>query len=192
MIGKILRFIAVVATGVTLSTGFVSANSATIDTTGPHSRNSVEFRNRDSVRVTNNNNVSVRNNNPQSASTGEAKVRNNTTGGDATSGDASNDSLLRATLTLDNSSCSCMQSNGSGDSSGDISNTGPNSSNHIVFNNSSHVTMTNNNNVSVENNNSQSASSGNASVSGNTTGGSATSGNASNISTTEVNLNITN
>lgn len=194
MIRRILRFTAVVVTGASLSTGFVSANSASIDMTGPNSRNRVEFRNSDRRKVENNNNVSVRNSNPQRAYSGDVKVKHNTTGGSANSGEATNDSMLRATLNLDNGSASsgAMSSWSGGSDSGTIDTTGPNSHNTILFNNSSKVKVTNNNNISIENNNDQEAVSGNARVQGNTTGGDATSGDASNISTTEVNLSITN
>lgn len=195
MIRRILRFTAVVATGASLSTGFVSANSASIDMTGPNSRNRVEFRNSDRRKVDNNNTIGLRNNNPQRAYSGDVKVKHNTTGGSANSGDATNDSLLRATLNLNNSSASSAAlsgGNGGGSNSGTIDTTGPSSHNTILFNDSSRVRVTNNNNIQIENNNDQEAVSGDAKVKGNTTAGDATSGNASNVSTTEVNLNITN
>lgn len=194
MIRRILRFTAVVATGASLSTGFVSANSASIDMTGPNSRNRVEFRNSDRRKVDNNNTIGLRNNNPQRAYSGDVKVKHNTTGGSANSGDATNDSLLRATLNLNNSSASSAALSGGngGSNSGTIDTTGPSSHNTILFNDSSRVRVTNNNNIQIENNNDQEAVSGDAKVKGNTTAGDATSGNASNVSTTEVNLNITN
>jgi hypothetical protein len=189
---KLIRLAAVSVMALSLSTGVAAANSGSIGTTGPHSYNKVEFRNRSTNKVENNNDVRVKNVNPQYARTGDASVRHNTTGGDATSGDAANDSLLRAAVRLDNSSatdagCGCPSSN-----TGAISNTGPKSYNKVVFQDSSYAKVQNNNDVSVKNYNHQTAKSGDAKVSGNTTGGSATSGNASNISTNETTIEITN
>src|SRR4030095_11188476 len=172
-----------------------AANSASIDTTGPDSTNQVKFENRSRVKVDNDNHVRVYNNNPQSAYTGDASVRHNTTGGDATSGDASNDSLLRNSLTLRNTSSSSAaleNACGCADHTGDISNTGPDSYNKILFADSSKVEVKNHNDVNVENHNAQSATSGDAKVSDNTTGGDATSGGASNVSTLETTLVVEN
>jgi len=142
--------------------------------------------------VDNNNNIRVKNNNPQEATSGDATADRNTTAGGATSGEATNDSLLRASLSLTNSGAMNGASAGAQSHSGSISNTGPDSHNTIRFNNSSDVRVNNNNNISVENNNSQQASSGSAVVSRNTSGGSATSGSASNISTNDVTVTVTN
>lgn len=79
-----------------------SDSSADISNTGPDSHNKVEVETRNEVRVTNNNNVNVVNNVSQSASTGSAKVYGNTTGGDATSGNASNTSSSSFTLSVTN------------------------------------------------------------------------------------------
>lgn len=192
---KLLRIAAVVATGVSLSTGVVAAQSGSIGTTGPDSTNKIEFRNRNRLSVENRNHIRATNNNPQSASTGYAGVKHNTTGGSATSGNASNDSMLSATVNLDNSGalagasdCGCAGN----DSEATIENTGPDSYNKVLFQNSSTTTVKNNNNISVTNNNSQSASTGDASVRGNTTGGDATSGDASNVSTTDLSFTVTN
>ncbi len=192
---KLLRYAAVAVMGLALSTGVAGAASSSIDTTGPDSTNKVEFKNRHYTRVTNNNDLSATNNNPQSAYTGDADVKKNTTGGDATTGNAKNDSLLSVDANVDNSGslCDCLGGNGSGhDDEGTIENTGPDSYNSIKFNNESTVKVTNNNHIAVTNNNSQKASTGDASVYKNTTGGNATSGDAENISTTELSLTVTN
>lgn len=191
---RLLRFVAAAVTALSLTTGVAAANSGSIDTTGPDSHNAVEFKNRHELRVKNNNNATVANSNPQTATTGDAKVRRNTTGGDAETGEAANDSLLSVSATLDNSSgtdCACNGSH-NGDDEGTIDNTGPDSFNEIVFDNKSEVKIENNNNITVSNSNTQTATSGDARVTRNTTGGDATSGDASNISTTEVTLDITN
>jgi len=191
---KLLRLSAASAMALSLSTGVAAANSGSIGYSGPDSTNKVEFRNVERNRVDNNNRVSVKNNNPQSAYTGDARVKHNTTGGDATSGDATNDSLLRATVRLNNSSSSAaaLGSSDGGDNSGVLDHTGPGSYNKVSSSNYVSNKVENDNNVWVQNNNSQHASSGDAKVSGNTTGGNATSGNASNISTNETTVEITN
>lgn len=193
---KLLRLAALSVMALSLTTGVAAANSGTVLDTGPDSYNKIEFENRSKTRLENNNRVRVYNNNPQSAYSGDARVRHNTTGGDATSGDATNDSLLRATVRLNNSSSSSAALNNGcgceGASTGHIENTGPDSYNKIEFADSSYVSVQNNNDVKVENNNSQYASTGDAKVSDNTTGGDATSGSASNISTNETTIEVTN
>jgi len=76
--------------------------SASIDTTGPDSRNEVKFENNVRTSVDNYNNISVHNDNDQHASTGDASVRDNTTGGNATSGSASNTNSSSVTLSVSN------------------------------------------------------------------------------------------
>jgi len=193
---KMLRATASVAAGLTFAAGVgvAGASSGSIDTTGPNSRNIVKFKNLNNKNLTNNNNVGVTNGNSQSAYTGNAKVKHNTTGGNATSGDADNANSLGVNLTIDNSGCGCDGSSGGngGSWTGDISNTGPHSFNKIKFTNENNVNVTNNNNVGVNNSNTQTAASGSARVSDNTTGGDATSGSASNTNETSVTISLTN
>jgi len=191
---KLVRLAALSVMALSVTTGVAAANAGSIDGTGPDSYNKVSSESRSTRKAENNNRVRVENNNPQSAYTGDASVRHNTTGGDATSGDAANDSLLRATVRLNNggSSAAAFAGGSNGGASGDISNTGPDSYNKVEFKASEYVKVQNNNDVKVQNNNTQKASSGDAKVSGNTTGGSATSGGASNISTNETTVEITN
>ena len=73
-----------------------------------------------------------------------------------------------------------------------ISNTGPDSNNTCTVNGGTTCSVSNNNTINVSNNNSQTSGSGDADVTGNTTGGSATSGSASNTSSTSVDLGVTN
>ena len=73
-----------------------------------------------------------------------------------------------------------------------ISNTGPNSSNNVTFNDTLTTTISNTNNVSVSNDNSQTATSGSATVSNNTSGGSALSGEATNTSSMDTDISISN
>lgn len=191
---KVIRTAAFSVMAFSLLTGVAAASTGTIGTTGPDSTNKVSFKSRDYRRVNNNNNVNVNNTNPQTASTGDAQVRHNTTGGNAASGHATNDSLLRANVGVSNASSSsaAMAGLGGGSHTGTINNTGPDSYNSVRFSQKSKVKVENNNNVNVNNTVSQTATSGDAKVKGNTTGGSASSGNASNISTTETTINITN
>lgn len=73
-----------------------------------------------------------------------------------------------------------------------IENTGPNSENKVIESNQSTTTVTNTNDIAVTNTNKQAAVSGSASVTENTTGGSATSGDASNANNTSLKINIAN
>jgi hypothetical protein len=192
---QILRITAATVLGVGFSAGVASATTGTISgPTGPNSNNQVTFNGWDTRTVSNDNRVNVRNTNPQHADTGRAEVEHNTTGGNATSGDATNDSLLRANLSINNAGSSAAAMNtGDGDQTGSITGaTGPSSNNQVTFNGGTTVTVDNNNCIDVSNYNHQSADSGSAEVSGNTTGGSATSGDATNISTTEVIVSVTN
>ncbi len=191
---KTLRLAAISVMALSFTTGVAAASSGTIGTTGPDSYNSIRHESSTERRVENRNDVDVENDNPQDARSGRARVSNNTTGGNASSGDATNDSLLRATIRLNNSgSADAAVSGLSGtNNTASINNTGPDSYNRVSFENRSRVNIENDNDVQVRNDNEQNATSGSARVSGNTTGGSATSGNASNISTTETVIEITN
>lgn len=73
-----------------------------------------------------------------------------------------------------------------------ISNTGPDSNNEVEITDNSEVDIENDNNVVVENKNPQFAETGDAVVQGNTTGGDARSGDATNVSTTDVCVDINN
>ncbi len=190
---KVVRIAALSVMALSLTGGVAAAHSGSIGTTGPDSTNKIEHKNRDTRRVQNDNNVLAVNYNPQEARTGRARVSHNTTGGDAESGDATNDSLLRARVSVNNSgSGGTSGSGGGGSNSATINNTGPDSYNKVEFDSSSYVSVRNNNNVGVLNVNEQKAKSGSARVSGNTTGGDATSGDASNISTNETTIEIRN
>lgn len=193
---KIVRLAATTAASLTLigglAGGIAGASSGSISQTGPESDNNVTVNSHQHVSVKNNNDLSVTNNNPQDATTGNAKVKENTTGGDATSGDAMNSSSFSVSATITNSMPSLNDGGNGGSDTGSINNTGPESQNNVTFNDSSSVKVSNYNDLNVVNNNNQSAQSGNASVTENTTGGSATSGNASNTSDTSVTLNVSN
>lgn len=190
---KVVRIAALSVMALSLTGGVAAAHSGSIGTTGPDSTNKIEHRNRESRRVRNNNNVVAANINPQEARSGSARVSHNTSGGDAESGDATNDSLFRARVSVNNSSSGALGGgNGGGNNSASVERTGPDSYNKVEFNNRSSVSVRNNNNVGVVNINTQKAKSGDARVSGNTTGGDAESGDASNISTNETTIEIRN
>lgn len=193
---KALRRVAVAAVAISLTTGAGVAAAATgsIETTGPWSDNNIEVRHEDSRYVQNDNNVEVVNENPQDAVSGDVKVSKNTTGGHAESGEVKNDSLLRASLTVDNSSATEAANHVDGDVDHmvTIKETGPESDNNVEIKTENEVTVENSNNISIVNSNSQAAKSGEVKVYGNTTGGDAKSGDAKNISTTDVTLQIKN
>jgi len=78
------------------------SDSASIGTTGPNSNNQVRIENSNRSRVTNTSNLMVSNVNTQTATSGAAQVSNNTTGGSATSGEASNISTAQVTFNVTN------------------------------------------------------------------------------------------
>lgn len=73
-----------------------------IKNTGPKSDNVIENKQSVRVNVNNYNSLVVTNTNDQTASTGDASVDCNTTGGDATSGNASNTNSSSVTLSINN------------------------------------------------------------------------------------------
>jgi hypothetical protein len=177
--------------------GFAGAQSGmgSIDTTGPNSHNVVSQYTSRRVHVNNDNDVSAWNNNHQAAMTGDAGAYHNTTAGGTTTGSASNANALNASATIDNSASSTAAATmpaSSGDNSGSISTTGVDSYNRVSSVDTTHVTVNNDNDLHVANNNSQWASSGDATVAGNTTGGSATTGDASNANTTTISFKVSN
>jgi len=68
------------------------SDSASIENTGPRSNNEVTYESNVDVSVDNDNTVDITNTNTQSAASGSATVRGNTTGGNAMSGSVSNTS----------------------------------------------------------------------------------------------------
>ncbi len=93
------------ATAVAAAKPPVVASSSTdvkIDNTGPDSKNIVKVIHKNDVKVTNDNFVKVTNNNSQYAESGDAKVIDNTTGGSAVSGNASNTNSTTMTFEIKN------------------------------------------------------------------------------------------
>jgi hypothetical protein len=147
------------------------------------------------VNVRNNNRIQATNSNHQSAWTGEAEVSDNTHGGDAWTGNASNSNSLDASVTVDNSASSAALADlggGMGETNAEISDTGPHSTNRVETTNTSRVNGVNNNNLTVSYTNTQTASSGDATVTDNTHGGSATTGDATNENMTTLSFDVSN
>jgi hypothetical protein len=80
----------------------VFTSSGTISNTGPGSSNSITTHQTATTTVTNDNDISVTNLNHQDSSSGDAEVEGNTTGGSATTGDASNTNSSNFDLTVSN------------------------------------------------------------------------------------------
>jgi hypothetical protein len=193
---QLYRAAAATVLGLSLTTGVVAAdNSGSIGTTGPNSSNKISATTDTKTTVKNNNDLGLTNSNWQTASTGSASAHYNTTAGDVTSGDATNDNSASVGATIDNSGSSAMTSTTGTDSNAPSSIdglTGPGSNNSVVTKTTNTTTVTNNNDVDVKNSNNQSAKSGSATVSDNTTGGNATSGNASNTNASDFTFSISN
>jgi hypothetical protein len=191
---KILRVMAIVVLALSLGTAAASAQTGTIGTTGPDSVNKIKFSNRHDVDLNNRTKIKVRNTNPQVAQSGDVGVSHNTTGGSAASGAAANDGLLRVAGAVDNSgsSAAALANQNGGDPTGSIENTGPDSTNKVLFENKNYVDVANKTRIDVRNNNDQYAKSGDVCVEDNTTAGDAVSGDASNISTVDLNFTVTN
>jgi len=174
--------------------GFAGASSGTIGTTGPYSDNEIRHDSDVDIDVDNDNDVDLENRTDQRASSGDAEVKYNTEGGDATTGDAMNDSSVEATVEIDNSGSAGAWDGVASpqNNSGSINNTGPYSDNKVKFESDVDVDINNDNDVDIDNDVDQHAYSGDAEVRTNTTGGSATSGSVSNTSSSSFTVRITN
>jgi len=195
---QLYRAAAATVLGLSLTTGIVAADTGNIDTTGPGSRNTIRTNLDNRTRVTNHNDIDVNNTNHQTARTGSAQVRWNTHGGDATTGDATNDNQTSADISVDNSASTANLGTfgvgglGGFDNGASISDTGPGSDNRVDTTVRNNVTVENRNDIDVRNTNNQTATSGNATVSGNTFGGDATSGDASNTNSSQFSISVQN
>lgn len=170
--------------------------------TGPDSTNNASATNNNSLNVTNNVNGTFNNNINLGAASGDATVTGNTQAGGATTGnaDTSNNlyNLFNTSLFGDNAVLVLVNVMGhwvghimnlpdGGSSTGALlggnamatnDTTGPNSTNNATSTSNNNASITNNVNGTINNNITAGALSGDATVSGNTIGGSATSGNA--------------
>jgi hypothetical protein len=178
---------------------------ASISTTGPGSRNVISADADHYTRVNNDNQVGIYNNNPQHARTGSVNAYGNTSvgghGGGSGSGDADNYSANHAVVHTSNSggaggsgSHTGHSSSGGhgGSGSASIHLTGPNSRNAISSDVNTRYTETNSNSVHISNSNAQTARSGNVSASHNTLVGALSSGNASNSSSNDFWVDLSN
>ena len=193
---KLLRILAAAGLGLSLTTGFVAAETGTIDTTGPESVNDILFENKTEVELENKTEVEAQAEADQEASSGDTKVAYNTSGGSAHSGDADNENEVEADVEIDNSGSSALAlENACGcddENEASIEYTGPYSENYVYFENKHEVEVENKTDVDFESDVEQRAYTGDASVYKNTTGGDAVSGNASNTNSTVFTLNVTN
>jgi len=175
--------------------GFAGATTGSIDTTGPRSNNRVRHESRVDLNSTNSNNLDLTNRATQQATSGEARVRFNTTGGAAETGSVTNDNVVDALIEVDNSGSAAGLGNlvdPQGSDMGSIENTGPDSDNVVRFDNRTNVSLENTNDISVSNTIDQTAESGDARVTDNTTGGDAVSGDVSNTSSSIFTVSISN
>ena len=181
-------------------------NVPTVSVTGPNSNNSSNTTANNNATVNNTNNQGITNNVTSKAASGNATISNNTKGGSATSGDASNSTAgTNSAITAFNlTGSSVIGSNDilvfvnvtgqwvglivgapagttAAEFGGGITTTGPNSNNSTNASADNNATVNNNTNQQITNNINQNAQSGDATVSGNTNGGNAKSGNADNI-----------
>jgi hypothetical protein len=175
--------------------GFAGATTGTIGTTGPDSENKISSESHTELGIENNNNLDLTNMNHQHASSGDTEVKDNTSGGSATSGDGANDNTVDAMVEIDNSqTAGAFEGVGAGgdENTGTINNTGPDSDNEVKSESKVEIDVDNDNNIHVYNNNDQVAKSGDAEVRHNTTGGDATSGSVTNTSSATFTVRVTN
>jgi hypothetical protein len=200
---KLTRISATVASSAALVAGFTGLAGAAplISDSGRDSNNQIEFRNRVDTDVSNRTTLNLRNNNPQDAHSGNSNVRNNDdVDGDVTTGSATNDSWVEATVNVDNTSSSSAALGGGGGGSSSfhvsdasIQDSGRNSNNQITASNHVDTDVRNTTTVNLTNNNRQTATSGNANVSNNDdVSGTVSTGDASNTSTAVFDVTVSN
>jgi hypothetical protein len=193
-----IKVASAVIAGLGLSLGAVGAVSAYTDgslsDTGRNSDNVITASDTTTSNTINGTNVGVTNNNPQTATSGSATVKHNDdSAGDATTGDAGNQSEVTVDGTINygsHGSSDESAATASAGASASISNTGRNSANSVNTTSTSATNKTNSTTIAVTNNNVQTATSGSAAVTGNENGGNATSGAASNSSSVNTALSL--
>ena len=165
-----------------------AANGQSVGSTGPNSNNTIGNNQNNNGTITLSNGVTITNGISSTALTGNANVLQNTTGGNANTGDAEAIAnilnLLQSSWNPANGNISMFNAN-INDHVGDllldpsaILNTGPNSNNAINNNANNQLDINIQNDGRIVNNVDLAAQSGDARVSGNTTGGDATTGDA--------------
>lgn len=181
-----------VAAAPTTTAATNSSGGSGISNTGPGSSNSTNGTITLNGTTTNNTTLNMSNLIWAGATTGNAGVTGNTTGGSATSGDAMSlanvANLLQSSANVFGPGTTTFVANINGDVNGDfmfdpsaILNTGPSSNNTAGNNLTVNTTDTNNTTAGINNTINVGATSGDATVANNTTGGNATSGNATAI-----------
>ena len=205
MKNTILRLCSIGLATLGLGMGLAAASTVTMSNTGPDSSNTVTISNTNSATVSNNNFIGCQqsiglefvqpefcgNFNSQTATSGDAKVIENTHAGSARSGDAENSAGSSFSVSLFNGFSMPAGLFGGSDSVS-MNSTGPSSDNDATITNSNSWSLENNNQVQVSNFNAQTAGSGGAKVIENTNGGSATTGSASNTSNTNTQISVHN
>jgi hypothetical protein len=172
------------------------AGSASIDTTGPGSTNTVTSTNCNDWNQTTSNWVGLGNWNYQSANSGDVWLNRNTkVDGFGGSGSAYNSNATGNAVSIENrgNGWSGFGNTGSGPGNARIFLTGPDSYNRISSDNHSSFNSTTTNNVGLANFNDQSARSGDVNISGNTVvRGAGGSGDAANFNSTSNAVDISN
>lgn len=190
---QLYRAAAATVLGLSLTTGVVAADTGDISHSGTGSANHITNTMTNTNDVRNRNNLDATNLSAQFGASGDATSNRNTAGGDATTGDVSNSNSLDATVAVDNSSAGAMTMPGAGmGGAGSIDNSGTDSSNTITDKTTNTNTVQNTNNLAVTNVNMQMGTSGSATSSRNTNGGSATTGSVTNTSTSSFTFDVKN
>lgn len=168
--------------------------SSSIGNTGPGSTNGVLGSSTSNTHVSNSNGILAASTNNQGASSGDVTTGFNTSaGGGSGSGGAGNNAGNGAQVGIHNGPSG---GNGGGQPvppafpTASISNTGPDSTNTITFSNYNKTTITNTNNISSTSTNNQQASSGDVTISHNTSAGGGASGGANNGANNSTDVNI--
>lgn len=181
----------------TATTATTSSSPSSIANTGPSSSNTNNLTGNNTLNSTTATNALITNNLTGIASSGDALVTGNTAAGDATSGNTQNMqdviNMLQSTSNAlgKGSNVITFTKNINGDVNGDllldpamltsIQGSGPGSNNANNVNLSNNLTINTSTNAAINNNINLAATSGNATVSNNTSGGDAKSGNAQDI-----------
>lgn len=175
---------------------FAGATTGTLDVSGNHSGANLNSTSNHQTWLSNNNNAGVANLNGQGAHSGAAKVTGNKSQGSASTGSAMNAASSSTSLTVSNSgstAAALMATPAAAEShSANIDVSGNNSGANVNYSTNNQTWVTNNNNVGVVNGSVQTATSGNASVKGNKSLGSASTGAVSNTNNTSTTVSISN
>jgi len=165
----------------------------TIDNTGPDSHNTIVLGNSTTKTHGNLTVVDGSSDTDQNAASGNASANHNTNVGGSGSGNAANNSSNNGSVGVNNPNPPAGGGgNGSGSQTASIENTGPDSTNKIIFKDSSETTVTNTNVINVATTNYQTATSGDVDVNHNTTAGGAASGDTANNASSSTSVTVSN